>query len=70
MRACRRRGFSSCREILGSPLCASFGCPIRYIFGFGLGFYRRKRSVYGGFQTAATSLSLDSWVYSGRRKLR
>ncbi|CAN7083789.1 unnamed protein product, partial [Brassica oleracea var. botrytis] len=60
MRACRRRWLPSCRSMLGFPLCASICCPIRYIFGSGLGFYRRKRSVYGGFQTAVTSPSLDS----------
>ncbi|CAN7108509.1 unnamed protein product, partial [Brassica rapa subsp. narinosa] len=60
MRACRRRWLHSCRSLLGFPLCASICCPIRYIFGSGIGFYRRKRFVYGGFQTAVISLSLDS----------
>ncbi|CAN7136637.1 unnamed protein product, partial [Brassica rapa subsp. narinosa] len=60
MRTCRRRWLPSCRSLLGFPLCASICCPIRYIFGSGIGFYRRKRFVYGGFQTAVISLSLDS----------
>ncbi|KAH0927866.1 LOW QUALITY PROTEIN: hypothetical protein HID58_020122, partial [Brassica napus] len=62
-RVCARAGAGgslSCRSSLGYPLCASICCPNRYIFGSGLGFYRRERTVYGGFQTAVSSLSLDS----------
>ncbi|WZY98829.1 hypothetical protein YC2023_071158 [Brassica napus] len=54
-RVCARAGAGGsliCRSSLGYPLCASICCLIRYIFGSGLGFYRRERTVYGGFQTA------------------
>ncbi|WZY96348.1 hypothetical protein YC2023_068677 [Brassica napus] len=56
-RVCARAGAGgslSCRSSLGYPLCASICCPNRYIFGSGLGFYRRERTVYGGFQTAVS----------------